>query len=221
MTAPATVIFDMDDTLIASAAARRRGRQAALPEGISASLHARGEWLWWRRYSMGECSIEELRLGRWTDVGLSVAEAEQADAIYRRVAGQIRVRPHARALLRELRRRGHRLVVLTNGTVDPQRHKADRLGISALVDAVLVTEEIGKHKPHPKAFHAALDAVGGSPENALMVGDRRDTDIDGALAAGLSRAVWISRCRPHPDPRVVTVRGVSEMRDALLSGPAH
>lgn len=47
-------------------------------------------------------------------------------------------------------------------------------------------------KPNKPSFEAALHIVGSSPEATLMIGDRLDTDIQGAQAAGLRAAVVLT-----------------------------
>jgi len=87
-----------------------------------------------------------------------------------------------------------------------------------MVDGVVVTEEIGHHKPDPRAFEAALSLVRGRPAEAAMVGDTLDFDIAGALASGFQRAVWITRRRlQHPDPRVVRVSRLDQVMPALTA----
>jgi putative hydrolase of the HAD superfamily len=110
-------------------------------------------------------------------------------------------------------------VILTNGPVDPQRRKLEGSGLLGLVDAALVSEEVGWHKPDRRAFAAALAAVGGSPESAAMVGDHLEADICGALQAGFQRAVWLApRWRAaHEDPRVTTVRRLDQVPVGLMT----
>lgn len=47
-------------------------------------------------------------------------------------------------------------------------------------------------KPNQPMFEAALRALGTSPEHALMIGDRLDTDILGAQGAGLRAALVLT-----------------------------
>ncbi len=63
-------------------------------------------------------------------------------------------------------------------------------------------------KPSPTAFETALEVAGASPGEALMIGDRWETDIRGAKGAGLSTALVLSgvtsgedlpRLDPGPD----------------------
>jgi putative hydrolase of the HAD superfamily len=46
-------------------------------------------------------------------------------------------------------------------------------------------EELGSLKPYPEAFHEAARRLGVEPGRVLYVGDREDTDVQGARAAGL------------------------------------
>jgi glycerol-1-phosphatase len=52
-------------------------------------------------------------------------------------------------------------------------------------------------KPHPPLFQAALERAGTS--NALVVGDRLDTDVAGAVAAGLDAALVLTGAARLPD----------------------
>ena len=127
------------------------------------------------------------------------------------------LRRGARRLLEDLRDAGRSTVILTNGTVDPQRVKAEQSGLLHLVAGVVVTEEIGFHKPDPRAFAAALALTGDSAPRAAMVGDRWEFDIEGALEAGFRRAVWVSRSRRRPaDPPVKIVKSLPQVLPALL-----
>jgi len=186
--------------------------------GITPRDFARADWRWWRRFSQGGLTIEELRLGRMADCGVDdPALAREADLAYRQVAGAINLRRGARQLLEGLRDAGLSTVILTNGTVDPQRVKAEQSGLLHLVAGVVVTEEIGFHKPDPRAFAAALALTGDSAPRAAMVGDRWEFDIEGALEAGFRRAVWVSRSRRRPaDPRVKIVKSLPQVLPALL-----
>ena len=95
--------------------------------------------------------------------------------------------------------------------------KAEQTGLLHLVAGVVVTEEIGFHKPDPRAFAAALALTGDSAPRAAMVGDRWEFDIEGALEAGFRRAVWVSRSRRRPaDPRVKIVKSLPQVLPALL-----
>jgi putative hydrolase of the HAD superfamily len=65
------------------------------------------------------------------------------------------------------------------------RKLLDSVGLLALLDAQVFSDEIGVPKPSPAMFRAALDAVGANPRDAVHVGDLRRTDVDGARRMGM------------------------------------
>lgn len=212
------MVLDLDDTLLASAQARARARRTLARYGIRGRDFARADWRWWRRFSAENLTLDQLRAGRMADVGVADPElAREADLAYRRVAAAINLRRGARALLEAIRAAGMEAVILTNGSVDPQRWKAEQTGLLHLVAGVVVSEEVGYHKPHRRAFEAALAVTGTPARSAAMVGDRWEFDIAGALEAGFARAVWVSRTRRRiADPRVKIALNLSQVLPALL-----
>jgi putative hydrolase of the HAD superfamily len=105
----------------------------------------------------------------------------------------------ARAILASLKYRGYRIGVVTNsifpGTLFAPR--ISELGLTGYIDTVVSSADIGLGKPEPEPYLAALKALDVQPHEALFVGDRPDTDIAGALAAGI-RAALIDRTNTHP-----------------------
>jgi putative hydrolase of the HAD superfamily len=105
--------------------------------------------------------------------------------------------PAGVAVLRQLRRRGIKIGVLSN-TMWPRRWHEDvfrRDGVLDLIDGAVYSSEIGWTKPHPGAFLAAMGAVGVSDAGrCVFVGDRPWDDIHGAQQVRM-RAVLI----PHSE----------------------
>ena len=67
------------------------------------------------------------------------------------------------------------------------------------VDAALGSGAFGRTKPHPTIFRAVLERLGVEPEEAAMVGDSIEDDIEGAHAAGIERALLLDREDRHPE----------------------
>ncbi len=103
--------------------------------------------------------------------------------------------PHAGDVLERLRRDA-RLALVTNGTSDLQRRKLALGGLHRHFEVVVASCDIGIGKPDRAIFEHALDRLGVSASDAVMVGNDRARDIEGAAAAGL-RGVWIQ----HGDDR--------------------
>jgi HAD superfamily hydrolase (TIGR01509 family) len=94
--------------------------------------------------------------------------------------------PGVGTTLRDLRERGIRLAILTNGWSELQHSKADRAGFNG---KVLVSSEIGELKPSRSAFERLLEELGTEAARTWYVGDSPETDIAGAHNAGLG-TVW-------------------------------
>ncbi len=88
--------------------------------------------------------------------------------------------------LRELRRRGYRLGVITNGSRVIQNRKLDVCGLRPLLDLVMVSGEEGVHKPDPELFLRAAARLCAAPADCVYVGDHPVNDVQGALAADMN-----------------------------------
>ncbi|MGW6951726.1 HAD family hydrolase [Streptomyces xanthophaeus] len=100
--------------------------------------------------------------------------------------------------LDELKLRGWRIGIATNGSADIQRAKLESTGIADRVHAVCVSAEVGFRKPDPRLFAAAAGSCGAAPEDGgWMVGNDPFKDIAGGRSAGLT-TVWISGASRWP-----------------------
>ncbi|MDA0256595.1 MAG: HAD family hydrolase [Chloroflexi bacterium] len=134
------------------------------------------------------------------ELGVDVAEAVLEEAAVRHLDSwtpHIVHDPEAEATLAALRDRGIAVCLLSNTHCPRAFHERflERDHLASLIDARVYTSELPHMKPHPLAFRAALDALGGpQPARTVFVGDRPFDDVHGAQSAGM-RAVL----RPNPD----------------------
>ena len=82
--------------------------------------------------------------------------------------------------LAELKRRGLQLGLVSNIGRDVRTVLA-RARMSELLDAVILSFEVGVVKPNAGIFQRALEALGTAPRHALMVGDSARDDGGAAL----------------------------------------
>ena len=116
-------------------------------------------------------------------------------------------------LLLELRRRGHRLGIVTAKRVATVELAFDRLPLlRELTDVLVGAEDTERHKPDPDPVLEALRRLGASPEEAVYVGDS-PFDIRAGKAAG-AFAVAVGWGGIHPDERLL-----AEEPDALVQHP--
>ena len=111
-----------------------------------------------------------------------------ADALYDRLLGPAGWLPYAdtEPTLRTLHEAGVRVAVVSNIGFDIRPHFA-AWGLDALVDAYVLSYEVGRCKPDPAIFLRACGMVGADPERTLMVGDS-PADA-GAVKAGCAALV--------------------------------
>ena len=122
------------------------------------------------------------------------------------------------AALSRLRNAGLRLGVVSNsdGRVEEALEAA---GLRQYFDVIVDSALAGVEKPDPGIFHAALDALGVSPEEALYVGDLYDVDVVGARAAGMDAillgsppAAGAAPCRTSPSIEELVNQILSERK---------
>ena len=109
--------------------------------------------------------------------------------------------PDAMDTIAELRRRGYKIGILTNGEADSQRYKVESTGLLDLVDALTISGETDTRKPDPEISRLTAEKLGLKPEECAFVGDTFLNDIYGAHQAGMT-PVWIW---PHSKARYAEV----------------
>lgn len=118
--------------------------------------------------------------------------------------------PDALPAIADLRAAGHRIAVIAN---QPAVREAQLRAIGVDADVLVMSEQMGVHKPMPAFYDRALELMGGpEPASVAYVGDRIDNDVIPSVAAGM-RAVWLRR-----GPWGVIQRLPDDVRPALVVG---
>jgi len=97
-------------------------------------------------------------------------------------------------VLRALRAHGLGIGLVSNGSRDLAEFVAHH---GLVVDVAIGSRAFGRTKPHPSIFREALAALEVEPQEAAMVGDSYEDDIEGARALGM-RAFLLDREERHP-----------------------
>ncbi|MFO0948065.1 MAG: HAD family hydrolase [Planctomycetota bacterium] len=133
------------------------------------------------------------------------------------------VNPNLDDTLATLRER-YRLGIIANQPPESRKSLARR-NLLQFFDVVAISEELDLHKPDPALFEWALQKAGISPEQTLMVGDRRDNDILPAVKLGM-KTIWLhwpSSAAKNWNPTDKDARAflASCDRVPLFHSPAH
>ncbi len=98
----------------------------------------------------------------------------------------IRLYPGVLRALEALRKQGCRLWLLSNAQRVFTAYELRHLGLDTVFDGVYISSDYGYRKPDMRFLGALLREQGLEPENCLMIGNDRNTDIAGAKAAGIA-----------------------------------
>lgn len=127
-----------------------------------------------------------------------------------------KVFPDVRATLLQLRARNYRLYVLSNWDSSLEA-LLTHLELTPLFDGFVVSSIVGKAKPDPGIFEAALAKAGVPAGAALHVGDSRVEDYEGARRAGIP-ALLLDRAGRAPEG-VDAIRSLEELLPLLRRTP--
>lgn len=74
--------------------------------------------------------------------------------------------------------------IITNGFLETQQRKVEKMELHCATSHILITEELGVMKPHPKVFDVATERAQTDRSSILYVGDSYSSDVTGACRAG-------------------------------------
>lgn len=197
----AAVLYDLDGTLVDHDHAARAGVDAwCCSLGMPAGQWERWseiEGRWFTRFENGEISHLGQRIGRCREFldcpGLDEAEALELYEFYLAVYRENwRAFPDAGPSLDSALAAGLQVGILTNGAQVMQQAKMERTGLWREGMVMCATVEIGAPKPQPEAYLGALERLGVTAEEAVMIGDSWPNDVAGARQVGMS-AIHLDR----------------------------
>lgn len=190
-------------------AVRRRARELWWDHPLHAFAHGIGVSSWealWARFEGDHPSLAALRAWAPTYRELAWRRALEDEGVAdRALAGSLAERfrverrgrqrafPDAVPTLEALRADGRfRLAVLTNGLSCLQREKLAGAGLEGYFDVVVAGGDVGSRKPRTDVYEHVLDRLRTGRDRALMIGNNPETDIAGAVEAGIE-AILVRR----------------------------
>jgi putative hydrolase of the HAD superfamily len=205
------ILFDIDDTLVPTTAFARRARANAVRAMISAGLDLPEEHVLkeldevLHEFSSNyehhfDKLLMRLRPKSLERVNPALVVAAGVAAYHDTKFLELAPFDDVYPLLRDLKRAGVRLGIVTHGWTVKQAEKLVRLGLVPYLDpkAVFISDQIGISKPNPKLYQLALSDMGLSAAEVMYVGDSPEHDIAPPKSIGMV-ATWARRASRFKD----------------------
>ncbi len=99
--------------------------------------------------------------------------------------------------LKELKRRGFAVALITNGGHELQSKKLEMLELTDCFDEVMISHDFGADKPDKSIFLEMARRLKLDPSELCYVGDNPINDVVGSRSAGYT-PIWIRTCGAWP-----------------------
>jgi len=185
------VLFDLDNTLIDFMKMKRLASNAAASAMVDAGLDAEKKELaeelfaFYRKNGIESDDVfERFLLEKYGKADLRVLAAG-INAYLKEKYMHMKPYPGVKEVLSELKGRGLKLGVVSDGLRLKAWMRLNEAGIDRFFGVVIAFEDTNKKKPSPEPFRKALGELKVKPEECLFVGDWPEKDIKGAKDLGM------------------------------------
>lgn len=219
-----TVLLDADNTLLDFEATERQALRRSLEQrGVPFNGQVLQTYLdinrpLWAAHYRGEISRDELMTRRFGDFAKALgitADPGEWNRDYLRMLGDCGdVLPGAVELLQALKPHCT-LALATNGVSDIQRRRLKDNPVAPYLDAIFISEEMGIGKPAKGYFDRVLTALNADPAATVMVGDDLNSDIQGAINAGID-SIWYSQTEEKSALPTYQANSLAQVAEIIL-----
>jgi HAD superfamily hydrolase (TIGR01549 family) len=129
----------------------------------------------------------------------------------------VSVAPGGLELLDRLRAGGVKTGICSNAPFPPEMMlRQTRVnGIAERMDVIVFSSAVGRRKPAPEPYRAALEELGLTPPTVLFVGDRVVEDYQGPVALGMRAVLCTALARSVPPSGIPSIGSLLELEGLL------
>jgi FMN phosphatase YigB (HAD superfamily) len=131
--------------------------------------------------------------------------------------GAVTVAPGAVEVLDRVRGLGLMTGICSNAPFPPEmmQRQLQANGIASRMDAVVFSSAVGRRKPAPEPYLAALVELDLPATAVLFVGDRVREDFEGPLAVGIRAVICTAFARTAPPAGIPAIGSLAELESLL------
>jgi len=204
---PRAIFFDLDETLLCNTAGFDQiivetfaevcpdaVRSGTLAPQASAAIRNSANEIWQNMFdyrAQGRDALAEVFCAALQALELDTAIAPAIGNVFaQRASAATELMQGAQELLETLAASNIVVGVITNGIESMQREKIHRHNLQQHIDAIIVSEHAGAHKPSARVFEFALGQLNVAASEAWHVGDHPLNDVTGAIASGMTGILY-------------------------------
>ena len=215
------LLWDIDGTLMdfkkAEALSLSRCLMDVGVEPVASILqdYSRINLSYWKRLEKGELTKEQVLVGRFKEF---LAKYEIDTDPYKflekyedHLSHAWFIQDDSLKLCENLKKRGYKQYVVTNGWIEVQKTKLHESGFDRIMDGAFISDAIGVPKPKKEFFEACFKEIFGETDpdegkrsRVLIIGDSLTSDIQGGINAGIDTCWYRNPGEQNPDNIPVT-----------------
>lgn len=198
------IIFDLDDTLINTKYTVETAATHLFTENTSVFSHSAVEQFitawhkslpkYFKFYEVGKMDLYDLGINRILDLSKNRVSNSQARRMYE---GYLEVLNNNTILFDDAivcleQLQDYRLGLITNGQTKLQSKKIQDVNLHEWFEHMVISEQVGVAKPHPRIFEFTKAKFAADEEQFLYIGDKLDSDAQASAKLGFI-GVWLNR----------------------------
>ena len=209
------IFFDADNTIVDHKECERQALEY-LFKGIGVSYKQEYQEIFrpldrdlWDGVALNKCSIPKELIPEYRfkvlfdKIHIEYNNYKKANQLFQDGLEQsVALIEKADEVIEYLYNKNYKLYVVTNGLIRLQKPRIINSTIADYFSDIIVSEEVGVAKPNPKIFDVLLQRSNLKPNEAIVVGDSLEKDIQGAKNANI-KSVWYNPMQKDNNTAIV------------------